>query len=530
MVVKTASKATIDKIKKRMHDFEWFAKSFVYIVDTSNQKVRFNLNLAQTELNQMIDQNRFIVINKARKAGISTYMLAKALYRCIRNENESILIVSYKADSSKYLFETLKKMNEWLPREKYPELFPATKRDNRDELLLANGSRIVCCVAGTKEIARGFSPTWVHLSEFAYYENQEKQLNSVEQALIDTGKITIETTSAGMGNYYYKLFMSALKGNSKYKPYFIPFFHELYRKQFKNQHDEAEAWFRATNKGQRLSEKNLEKEEKLLFVQGASLNFLMWRRYKLLDMSLNDFYQEYPSNPHESFISSGTSIFEQSKILEQMTFVLSLSPLSQSELSIVPEKLKPYIGKGLDIFRLPKRGMRYFAGVDVSAGSKNDYSTVCFFDSDGQQCASFYRNDIPIYKFAEIVREIGLFFNYAYLVIERNGLGISLIERLRKDTDEPYLNMFKHRQFDKGKSRLQLGWLQTANTKSGAISDGKEMFECGLINILCKELLTQMQTYTEENARIDGHHHDLVQAFLLAIQGMKSNKYYVEVG
>ncbi|WP_274366219.1 hypothetical protein [Paenibacillus thermotolerans] len=220
-------------------------------------------------------------------------------------------------------------------------------------------------------------------------------------------------------------------------------------------------------------------------------------------------------------------MFDQTKILEQMGH--TLPSLGNKELFELPEILKQYIGRGLELYNLPRRGMRYFAGVDVSAGSKNDSSTIVVLGSDGEQYASFNRNDIPIYKFVQVVREIGLFFNYAFLVIERNGLGISVLERLRKDTNQPYLNLFKHKQFDKGKIRPQLGWLQTATTKNIAVTDAKEQFECGLVNIHCKELLSQMQTYTEDNKRTDGHHHDLVQAFMLAIQGIKHNKYYVEV-
>lgn len=516
------------KLSSILNDFEKFAKNFIYIVDSKNQKVKFQLNKAQLELDEMLESNRFVVINKARKAGISTYMLAKALWRCIRYENESILIVSYSSESSKYLFETLKRMNQWLPRDKYPEEFPATKRDNRDELLLENNSRIVCTVAGTKELARGFSPSWVHLSEFAYYDNQEKQLTSVEQSLLDTGKITIETTSNGMSNHYYKLFNAAWKGKSKYKPYFIPFYHELYREQFKNQHDEAEAHYKATNKGKRLTVEDLNKDEKNLYESGANLRFLMWRKFKLMDMSLNDFYQEFPSNPSESFISSGVSVFNQQKILEQMNYVLPA--LSKDELFEVPESLKEYIGKGLEIYHLPKPGLRMYAGVDVAAGTKNDSSTISIFDINGEQYASFYRNDVPVYVFSDIIRDLGMFYNYAFTVIERNGLGIAILERLRKHSENPYLNLFKHRQFDKGKSRLQLGWQQTAVTKNIAIADYKEMFEKGLIFIHCKETLQQMQMYSDGSNRIDGHHFDLCQSAMLAIQGMKQNKYYVEVG
>lgn len=515
-----------------MDSFELFAKNFIYITDTKNQKVKFNLNSAQIELDELIENNRFVVVNKARKAGVSTYMLAKALWRCCTRENESILIVSYKTDSSKYLFETLKKMNMWLPRDQYPDLFPETKRDSRDELLFENGSRVVCAVAGNKEIARGFSPTWTHLSEFAHYANQEKQLLSVEQALIDNGKLTIETTSNGTNNHYYKLFMAAYKGNSKYKPYFIPFYHELYKEQNRNQHDEAEKWFKENNKGNRLREKDLEPDEKILYEKGANLRFLMWRRYKLLDMTLQEFYQEYPSNPMESFISTGQSVFDQSKVLERLNYVSE--PLPTNEVyNQLPDVLKPYINRGLYIYKLPKKGIRMFGGVDTASGSGGDYSTISIFDNEGEQILSFYHNKVAVYTFAQIVDAIGKWCNYAYLAIERNNLGLPLIERLRKDYE--YLNLLKSKIFDqKGKKKLQLGWTTTNTTKSIMISDYKENFERGLISIHCKETLAQMQIFQEvdgkmNNKKGEGNHDDLIVAAALACQAMKQNKYYVDI-
>jgi hypothetical protein len=323
------------------------------------------------------------------------------------------------------------------------------------------------------------------------------------------------------------MYEKAKKEQSKYKAFFFPFFSSAYEKQFAYDIQQAVKWYKATNKGKRLSNKDLNQEQKQLHDMGCSLNMLMWREWMLMDKDKNEFYQEYPASDIQAFISTGLSVIDQSRILEQMNY--TLPPLDKKELNDLPEILKPYIGKGLEIFKLPERGMRYFAGVDVASGSKSDFSTIVVLGADGEQYASFNRNDVPIYKFAQIVREIGLFFNYAMLIIERNGLGVSVLERLRKDTDQPYLNLFKHKQFDKGKTRLQLGWLQTATTKNIAITDAKEQFECGLININSKDLLAQMQTFTEDNKRTDGHHHDLVQAFLLAVQGMKQNKYYVEV-
>lgn len=517
-----------------MNDFKLFSKNFIHIIDNNNDKVKFELNSAQIELDDLMGKSRFVIVSKARQGGISTYTLAKALWRALTNENENILIVSYKLDSSKALFEKLKSMNEWLPRDKYPELFPKIKRDNRDELLFLNGSRISCIVAGNKSIGRGSTYSYIHLSEFAFYSKQDMQLLSAEQSLMkgDGSQLTIETTSNGIGNKYYELFMSAWKGNSKYKAMFIPFYHDLYKKQFKNDHDEAEKWYKLDNKGVRLSVKDLEPEEKILHDKGANLRFIMWRQYKLLDMELQDFQQEYPSNPMESFISTGLSVFDQSKVLERMGYVLE--PLSKEHVHTeLVDSLKRYVNRGLYIYHLPKRGMRYFGGVDTSAGGGGDDSSISLFDSDGQQVLSFYNNKVPVYLFAELVNEIGRLYNYAFLCVERNSYGSPLLERLRREYE--YMNLYKQKMFDqRGKKKMQLGFMTTVASKSVLISDYKEQFERGLINIECKETLQQMQLFQETNGKMgnkkgENNHDDLVISSALAIQGMKMGKWYVDL-
>ena len=521
------------KLKKIMNDFALFAKNFVCIIDNNNEKIKFDLNSAQAELHNLMNENRFVIVSKARQGGISTFTLAKALWRALKNDNENILIVSYKLDSSKALFEKLKQMNEWLPRDKYPDLFPSVRRENRDELFFDNGSRISCLVAGNKSLGRGSTYSYIHLSEYAFYSRQEMQLLSAEQSLQkgEASQLTIETTSNGTSNNYYKLFMSAYKGNSKYKAMFIPFFHELYKKQFKHDHDEAEAWHKEDNKGVRLSAKDLENDEKVLYEQGANLRFLMWRRYKLLDMELSEFQQEYPSNPMESFISTGQSVFDQAKVLDKIGH--TLEPLARNlVLDELPTMLHRYINKGLYIFHLPKRNTKYYSGIDTSSGGGGDYSTISIFDSDGQQVASFYHNKTPVYLFAEIVNELGRFFNYAFLCIERNSYGLPLLERLRKDCQ--YLNLYKQKIFDqRGKKKMQLGFMTTVATKSILISDFKEQFERGLLNIECKETLQQMQIFQEDNGKMgnkkgENNYDDLVISSALAIQGAKVGKWYID--
>lgn len=146
---------------------------------------------------------------------------------------------------------------------------------------------------------------------------------------------------------------------------------------------------------------------------------------------------------------------------------------------------------------------------------------------------TFNHNKIPVYEFAHVIYTLGMFYNYAFLTVERNSYGLPIIERLRKERG--YLNMFKMKTFDeRGKKKLQIGFITSEKTKAIMISDFKEQFELNLINIECKTTLQQMQMFIESKGKLgnrrghsDLHHDDSVISSALAIQGMKSNKWYV---
>lgn len=521
------AKTTKEKLQIINASPELWLKNFVKIVDNNGDAVPFKVNAQQKEfIDSMV---KFNIISKARQIGFSTLSLGLCLYYACTQENTNYLLVSYKSDSSTSLFEKLKMMYNSLPHEKYK--FPKIRRSNRDEFVLENGSRIQCAVAGIKDIGRGTTYQYVLLSEFAFYQNQEKVLLSAEQALAknETSRVVIETTSNGF-NYYQKVFMNAYKGKSKYKSFFFPFYSSAYEKQFKHEYNQAELWYKESNGGKRLSPDELESDEKILHEKGATLKQLMWRRWKLLDMSIQEFYQEFPSNPMESFISSGFSVFDQSKVLERINAIPESLP--KTELNHIPELLLKYVNRGLFIYKLPKRNERYYGGADVSSGSGADYSTITILDSEGEQVASFYNNKIPVYAFAELLDCIGRFYNYAFLVVERNSYGLPLLERLRKEYD--YLNLYKHKVFNQstGRKQMKLGWQTTAVSKSILISDFKENFEVGMVQINCKETLAQMQIFVETDRKTgnksgQNNHDDLVISFAFAVQAIKANKWYV---
>lgn len=445
--------------------------------------------------------------------------------------------MTHHASVSKSLFVKLKKMYKNLPHDKYPNLFPKTLLNNRDELYLENGSRVIIATANGEDSISGNTFQFIHLSEMAKYpaQVQEEIIATCIPALAknESSAIIIESTAYGY-NTYQEMFMKAYRDKeSVWKAFFFSWLAKAYQTQFKQVFDGAEAWFRANNQGRRMTYDDLEHDEKILRDKyGATYRQLMFRRYYIQTNSLEKFRREFPTTPDEAFMETNKSVFDTAKIIERLQYVIQ--PLETKEvMGVLPDTLKPYINKNLFIYHLPKSKMRMYAGVDVSSGQGGDYSTMSIFDADGQQVASFYANDIPVYKFAEIVDALGRFFNYAFICVERNSYGLPLLERLRKEYG--YMNLLKQKVFDqRGKRKMQLGFQTTNVTKPIIINDMKEMFELNMINIECVRTLEEMKIYQEHKGKMgnkkgQNNHDDLVISVAMACQAMKQAKYYVDI-
>lgn len=533
---KVASKNS-KALQRVMGDFRLFAKNFIKIIDNNGDSVPFILNPEQEQFtNEMVKYN---IILKGRQIGFTTWSLAYMLYSAITKSDTSYIIMTHHNKVTQSLFRKLKKMYISLPHDKYPSLFPKLEISNRDEIYMSNGSRIMVATAGGEDSISGNTFELIHLSEMAKYPNeqQEEIIATSIPALAKNpnSKIVIESTAMGY-NVYQEMFMKAYRGKeSVWKAHFYSWLAKAYSSQFKHSFDEAEEWFKLHNKGARMSKKDLEFEEKDLHSKnGATFRQLMFRRYYIETNSLEKFQREFPTTPDEAFAESNKTIFDTKKIIERLNNLLP--PLGTNDIvNEIPQSLHPYLNKNLYIYHLPKRKVRCYAGVDVASGTGggNDNSTMSVFNADGQQMASFYANDIPVYRFAEIVNDVGRFFNYAFLCVERNSYGLPLLEKLRKEYN--YMNLLKQKVFDqKGKKRLQLGFMTTNVTKPIIINDLKENFELGLINIECIDTLEEMKIYQDNNGKMGNKrganlNDDLVISVAMSCQAMKQAKYYVDI-
>ena len=529
-----ATKERSKKLDKVMSDFRLFSKNFIKITDNFGQNIPFVLNPEQEQF--MNNMEKYNIILKGRQIGFTTFSICYMIWSALTKPDTSYLLMTHHNKVTQSILRRVNKIYQMLPHDKYE--FPKKLISNRDEIYFENHSRIQVATAGGSDSISGNTFQLIHFSEMSKYpsEEQEEIIATAIPALAKNphSKIIIESTAMGY-NTYQEMFMRAWRGNeSVWKAHFYSWLAKAYSKQFKHSFDEAEEWYSLHN-GRRMKKADLDHDEKVLRDKyGATFRQLQFRRHYIETNSIDKFHREFPTTPDEAFQTTNKGVFDTSKIVERLQHVIY--PVATNDIyGELPDELKPYINKNLFIYRLPRKGVRHMGGIDVASGTgnKTDNSTISIFDAEGKQTASFYANDVPVYKFAEVVNSLGRFFNYAYLCIERNSFGLPLIESVRQEYG--YLNLLKQKTFDKkGNRKLQLGFQTNSVTKPIIINDFVEYWDTNMVVIECTQTLEEMKIYQDNNGKLgnkqgEGNRDDLVISTAMAIQAMKSGKFYVDV-
>lgn len=167
-----------EKLKIINNDIELWLLNFVKILNAENKMIPFKVNPAQKDF--LKNRSKFNIILKSRQLGFSTLSLGIMLYYAYQIPNSTYLMVAHNKPSLRELFNRLKMMQNSIPE----EYRLGENKNNRDELELVNGSRIIiqCPSDG---LGAGMSLQVVHLSEYALYNDTQQTvgLATVEQAL-----------------------------------------------------------------------------------------------------------------------------------------------------------------------------------------------------------------------------------------------------------------------------------------------------------------------------------------------------------
>lgn len=412
-----------EKLRRILDDPLLFIQTFIKIVDKQGRLVSFVPNPQQKYL--LNEMDKFNVVLKSRQLGISVLSCAYSIWLAIRYPNTSCLLMAHSLDGADGIFTKLKQLYASIPGVIRPKLI----NNNRKELKLENGSRITVVSCGTKESVRGSTLRFVHVSEAAFCnESIERQILAIEQCLTPNGQIIVESTANGF-NFFSDMYSKATQDESMYKPFFFGWIDD--KIMFADEYKKF-AKIHIGRYGSLPSVDELNNYELSLYHRGATIEQIVWRRLKISNSSETQFAQEFPSTPSEAFITTGDNVFDNQKVQERID---NLDGGTVPMPITLPEALKPWYNRGFSLWEEPTEGVRYFIGVDSAEGlgGSSAYSVAEVVDRDGFQLAEFRSNKIKPYEFFEVVRELGYWFNTAYLVVEKASAGQTVCDRLYND-------------------------------------------------------------------------------------------------
>lgn len=467
--------------KKLFENFAYYAPRALKIRTKTGEIVSFELNKAQSILNDTIngqletEGKARIIVLKARQMGLSTFIGAWLYWWTSQRKAQKTMVVTHHADSTKALFDLTKRYYDNTPE----ALKPHTKYSSRKELkfdILDSG--YVVATAGGESIGRGETLTGAHLSELAFWpKNSAKEnLNGLLQCIPNSKgtAIFVESTANGVSGEFYDLWQGAVKGENGFIPVFLPWYiQDEYR-------EPVPPSFERTPEEQKLvDEYDLDDQQ------------LMFRRRKIAQNGIDLFRQEYPTTADEAFLTSGRPVFNPSQLIE----VKAKAKPIVKRMGLIGDKIDDDPRGELKVFIPHDPNESYYIGGDVAMGIRGgDYSVAQILDSRKRQVA-VWRGHIHPDNFATVLYHLGMYYNTAEIVVERNNHGILTCTRLGKDMAYP--NFYTETVYDKldDKETVNLGFYTSSKTKPLIIDQLRASLRDWEVEINDEDTISELMTY-----------------------------------
>jgi len=461
-------------------DFSKFSKERLRIItkDAAQGYVPFVFNEAQQQIHDAIEKQLKekgrvrVLILKARQQGISTYTAGRVFWKTLFTPYTRSVVLAHDSATSDALFTMSKQFIDRMGEDVRPDLI----KSNAKEIKFAhNESGFRLYTAGSPEAGRGTTPTILHCSEVAFWQNQSKILAGLFQGVSSANgtEIILESTANGASGSFYEMWQKANKGLNDYVTVFLPWF------LTKEYTMEAPDSFIRTKI-----------EDGLVELYDLTDGQLWWRRMKIGEGGPAKFAQEYPSTPDEAFQVSGANVFDIDKIekfkLEAAVSIRSFSPKMMSW----DEQRE---GE-LEIWEPPSFQEKYIIGADVALGVGQDYSVAVVLNTDRKVVGLYRSNRVDPAAFGRELFYLGRYFNNALLAVESNSMGVATLQKLK---DMNYINLYFQTKIasisnDEG---VRLGFRTTSASKPAIISNLKHWIFEEEINVPSSTMAQELKDY-----------------------------------
>lgn len=456
------------ELKLNIRDQEWRLNNLYWIVDERGRRVRFTMNPVQRAL--FAGMWYLNIILKSRQHGVTTFICLFFLDTCLFNPNIHAGIIAHNREDAEAFFRD----KVQFAYNNLPTLLRTAteaQTESSRELSFPNGSSIR---VGTS--LRSSTNQLLHVSEFgklcAKYPDKAREvvtgaLNTVHQGQ----QIFIESTAEGRAGYFYDYCKAAIdlqKRKADLSPMDFRFFFFGWQDDPKNAVQDGPAI--TIPQDMQIYFEGLEKQGIKLTPQQKS-----WYTLKAAQQG-DDMKREHPSTPDEAFEAVARACFflgavdghdktrqgAFGSIVKAKDGGREVYQWTPNPRGIVEAWRYPYmIVKGWDERPWTHR---YCIGSDIGEGLAGDWSVAYVFDRHLREFVARMRsNKIDSHRWGDRLFELSQLYENAFIVPERNGAGITTINRLVDLKANLYV-----REIVAGigkQTTKQFGWQETHDAK-----------------------------------------------------------------
>jgi len=496
----------------------------------SNKMVPFRYNPNQERRFAMINEQwkregKIRVIDlKSRRMGISAQTDAMLWTLSLGFPNITSQIVCHLAKSAEDLFRVVSDLSTAFPSFAAKDIL--TKRINFPHR--EGRSVITLATAGTPAAGRGGTLTALHLSEAAYYPQDDSFTSMISSVSKGPGSIIVIESTAngreGLGEAFFEYWTNANEGRGGFIPIFLCWLTDPLCVRPEEEAEDAPA-------------DDLEKE-----LMGPKFNAtreqIAWMRLTKADDCRNvetKWLTDYPHCPEVAFQLSGEPAFGRAEVSYAQTTIRP--PIAQGRFILDGPRKGRFIesrdGEVL-IWKLPyddkgkSDGHTYYVGADSAAGTLGgDFAAYCVLCGQTGELVARFAEIIPPERFAAELNAVGHFYNRASVNPEiTGGLGRTALVQLRDTHRYPNITMWKGRDDRKrGKNRSNaLGFEMTQATRRMIIDAARLGLrlamedKIGGLVVNDKALMTQIDLCTLKTWRweVERDHDDILVAWMIA--------------
>lgn len=478
----------IEEVVKCAKNFFYWCHRYVKILHPKFGTIPFVLYRYQRRVINEYEKNRFNMISKFRQGGLSTVSVLWGLHKCMFQKDQQIYFLS-KTDREALASGDIARR----AMDNFPYwMYDASNADitKHEKSFNDIGSKI--CFY-TPEAARGKSATYIMIDEAAFIDKMDDHWKAMYPVIATGGHIEIISTVNGLGNWYEETYHEAQAGKNFFNVIDLDYWeHPVYANP---------EWAEAMR---------------------ANLGEKGWRQEVLRD-----------------FLGSGETYISTNVISQYDRAVRNLVPsrTAFSKWTNESQQKQDWDSGALWIWKEPMPGHEYIIGADCAEGVGKDGDNSCFQVIDAislEQVAEFYSNLVPPNVFAQILNQIGIYYNTATVVVENNAIGSAVLNALSNDMGYEAL------YYESKKASSKLGVKVSPSNRPVLLEALQNRLMNGSVRINSIRLVGEIKTfiYSPQKKRaeaIKGKHDDAIMALCLAlyvrderIRGLPLNVEYSE--